>query len=235
MKIKWKHVWKIIAIIVIAEIAFFGGIVFQELRTDTIKETEYIIEEKIIREPYDYEEIIGISGQKSSVKGIGIHPDNKTGKLMNFTVETTLGEGDILIKTNENTYDDSFQSSTRDVKKAVEEETGLKLSKTDIKISTTQTGSIKGSSGSLSLGIALKEIITGENINSRKKVATGVLRSKGSVAPVSLLGEKINVAKEEGMEEIIIPMSQCEEHEDQEGIKVTCVSNLKEAFEVMKR
>ncbi|MFW5902365.1 MAG: S16 family serine protease [archaeon] len=235
MNLQWKQIWEIIAIIILAEITFFGGMAFQELRTDTEKETEYIIEEKIIREPYDYDEFIKIDGERSSINGIGINPDNETGKLINFTVVTRLGEGDILIKTNKNIYDDSFQSSTRDIKKAVKEETGRELSKIDITIKTTQTGSIKGSSGSLSLGIALKEIITGEELNSTEKAATGVLRSGGSIAPVSFLDEKIKVAEEEGINELIIPGSQCEEYEEREEIKISCANNLDEAFEIMKR
>ncbi len=234
MKLTWSEVWKIIAIIVLAEITFLGGIMFQQIRQTPEKEIEYITKERVIREPWgtDTEDLL-LREEQTSVKGIGIHPDNETGKMINFTVSTTPGRGDIFIKTNNNHYDSSFQLSTRDVKDAVEEETGKILNRTNLLIHVSSEGSIKGSSGSLSLGIALKQIITREELEDNK-AATGVLTSRGSVRKVSLLDEKIEVAKEKNIEEVLIPASQCEEYQETPGIEVTCVNNLEEAFEVMK-
>jgi len=230
-----KKIFKIIVIIILAEALFFGGMVFQELRTEKQETIVYTTQEKTITEhvynELDFEEL---ERKITRVKGIGMGPDEETGRLLNFTIATTPGNGKILIDTSERTYDSIFQSSIRNVKDAVEETTEQNLDSINVKISSSGVGSVKGSSASIAIGVGLKSIVTEQEIE-KDKALTGVIRPKGSIAQVGLLNEKIKVAEEAGMEQILIPAGQCEEYERPVNIEVACVNNLEEAFNVMKK
>jgi len=235
MKPKSKKVLQIVVIIILAEVLFFGGMVFQELRTEKQETIVYTTQEKTITEHiFSEADAEKLEGKIKTVTGIGMGPNKETGRLLNFTITTTQGNGQILLDTSERTYDNIFQSSTRDVKRAVEETTEQDLDSIDIKITTPGIGSVKGSSASIAIAAGLKSIVTNQEID-KNKALTGVIRPRGLVAQVGLLNEKIKIAEEAGIEEILIPAGQCKEYEEPVDIKVTCINNLEEAFDVMKK
>lgn len=230
-------IWKALSVILLLEIAFFSGIIIGGARRVEGTKVKYLPADQGVKEPsYIYATpSIAEDGEVVTVKGIGIFPDEETGAIVDFTVTAVPGDGEVLIEVSQNTYGEVFQVSLRNIKRAVEISSGRSLNLTNIRVDTTAPGAIKGSSGSLALGIGLYSLADDKPI--REDVAvTGVLNSEGSVSNVGLLSQKIEVAKEESsINTVIIPSWKCSDYEDTEGIEVECVNSLEEAMNVISK
>lgn len=232
VKMEW---WKILVIVIMLEVAFFTGAILRERENIVKRETKYLVKEKEVQNPVYINQSPEIpeKGESITLKGIGIHPDEETGEIVNLTVTLAQGNGEVFVEVSENTYGANFQTSIRNIKQAVETLTQQSLNNSLIWVDSTAKGSLQGSSGSLAIGTGLYSLIMKEEPNNHTAI-TGVLHQKGDVGPVAMLQKKVEIAEEkEGIEEVIVPGGQCEEIQKPEGIKVRCVNSLKEAVNVI--
>lgn len=233
--VKW---WKVLVIVVLLEVAFFTGAVLRRRETVTKKETEYIVEEKKVKEPVYINKNPNIpeKGEKTTIKGIGVHSDNETGEVVDFKVTLAEGNGEVYLEVSENSYGPRFQASMEDIKESVEELTQKSLNNSLISVRSTLTGSMKGSSGSLAIGVGLYSLVEDKKIKEDTAI-TGVLYEGGEVGSVALLEKKIKIAREKGIKNLLIPPG--EKCEDVKGngkisqdMNITCVNSLEEAVKI---
>jgi len=167
-----------------------------------------------------------------SVYGIAVFNESGGGELVKITMLMRAGSGGLLLDVTDKTFGADFQDSLLIIKDYVESYTGTSLAYKDIILKLdTHAESIGGASGSAVIGIGLIAML--KNISLKQNtVVTGVLQPDGTLAPVSALDAKIDVAKSSGVTELLIPKVQCASvNESQKiGITVTCVNTINEAL-----
>ncbi len=221
----------ILVSVILFETFFIVGVRFtqpeQQIKYVYLQEQGPQVVQKIIKCPFNE------SGRTVTVFGVGVHDDNKTGELIDIHLTLKPGEGRIYFDTTNHAFGSSIQDSIPLVIYNVEKETNTSLRNEDVFIRLDSIShDIDGSSASATMAIGLIALLENKNIN-KSIVLTGTLTKTGKILKIDGLDVKIKVAEQKGVEEILIPSSQCNEVPENVSINVECVETLDEAFEKM--
>jgi len=170
------------------------------------------------------------TGKNTVVYGIGVHEDNVSGELIEITLEVKPGLGRTFFDTTLHAYGDSLQDSIPTVIYYVEKHTNQTMQNKDLYVGLNSLAhNVDGTSASAAMAVGLISLLENKFIDDSIAM-TGTLSRTGRLIRVEGVNVKIDVAKEIGIDKILIPDSQCGDYTGNSSIEIICVDSIDDAI-----
>lgn len=226
---------KILIALVAVAIFFQVGLMFRiPVKTNIV---EHHINDPLIIYKTTTEQVGLLNCESRTTHAVGIYTETigsgPIGELIEITVSLCTGNGETYIEVSEQLIATDFQEDLEDISDYAEYYTDISLAKKDLFITfNSNAQELSGTSAGSAMAVALISIIENKTL-VEGTVLTGGVSGNGQILSVEEIEDKIQVAGDEGMTQMLVPQIQCNQVPEDAEIDVVCVPNIESALEYM--